>query len=111
MWPAGHRRKASPKGMRYPRDLTDDGRLVEPINPPTRNCGRTRNIDVREVPNSISYVLAMDCRPAQALDLGADIRIDQSQQKATAGVRTLGQDDKAMCAGTPQSLLLLPITR
>ena len=68
MWTAGHRRNASRKGMRYPSDLTDDEwRLVEPFIPPARHGrvlhgGRKRHVDVREVLNSIFYVLATGCQ-------------------------------------------------
>ena len=62
MWTAGHRRNASRKGMRYPSDLTDDEwRLVEPFIPPARHGERKRHVDVREVLNSIFYVLATGC--------------------------------------------------
>lgn len=62
MWTAGHRRNASRKGMRYPSDLTDDEwRLVEPLIPPARHGERKRHVDVREVLNSIFYVLATGC--------------------------------------------------
>lgn len=62
MWTAGHRRNASRKGMRYPSDLTDDEwRFVEPFIPPARHGERKRHVDVREVLNSIFYVLATGC--------------------------------------------------
>ena len=63
MWTAEHRRNASRKGLRYPSDLSDDEwRLVEPFIPPARHGGRKRHVDVREVLNSIFYVLATGCQ-------------------------------------------------
>ncbi len=63
MWTAEHRRNAPRKGMRYPSGLTDDEwRLVEPFIPPARHGGRKRHVDVREVLNSIFYVLATGCQ-------------------------------------------------
>lgn len=63
MWTAEHRRNATRKGLRYPSDLTDDEwRLVEPFIPPARHGGRKRHVNVREVLNSIFYVLASGCQ-------------------------------------------------
>jgi transposase len=63
MWTAEHRRNASRKGLRYPSDLTDDEwRLVESFIPPARRGGRKRHVNVREVLNSIFYVLATGCQ-------------------------------------------------
>ena len=63
MWTAEHRRNASRKGMRYPSDLTEDEwRLVEPFIPPARRGGRKRHVNVKEVLNSIFYVLATGCQ-------------------------------------------------
>ena len=63
MWTAENRRNASRTGMRYPSDLTDDEwRLVEPFIPPARHGGRKRHVDVREVLNSIFFVLATGCQ-------------------------------------------------
>ena len=63
MWTAEHRRNASRKGMRYPSDLTEDEwRLVEPFIPPARHGGRKRHVNVKEVLNSIFYVLATGCQ-------------------------------------------------
>ena len=63
MWTADHRRNASREGMRYTSDLTDDEwRLVEPFIPPARHGGRKRHVNVKEVLNSIFYVLATGCQ-------------------------------------------------
>jgi transposase len=49
--------------MRYPSDLTEDEwRLVEPFIPPARRGGRKRHVNVKEVLNSIFYVLATGCQ-------------------------------------------------
>jgi len=49
--------------MRYPSDLTEDEwRLVEPFIPPARHGGRKRHVNVKEVLNSIFYVLATGCQ-------------------------------------------------
>lgn len=63
MWTAEHRRNASRKSLRYPSDLTDDEwRLVEPFIPSARHGGRKRHVNVREVLNSIFYVLSTGCQ-------------------------------------------------
>ena len=63
MWTTEHCRNASRKGICYPSDLTDDKqRLVEPFIPPARHGGRKRHVDVRELLNSIFYVLATGCQ-------------------------------------------------
>jgi transposase len=49
--------------MRYPSDPTDDEwRIVEPFIAPERHGGRKRHVDVREVLNSIFYVLTTGCQ-------------------------------------------------
>jgi transposase len=59
MWTAEHRKNAIRRRLRYPSDLTDvEWRLVEPFIPPARHGGRKRHVNVREVLNSIFYVLA-----------------------------------------------------
>ena len=51
------------RGLRYPSDLTDvEWRLVEPFIPPARYGGRKLHVNVREVLNSIFYVLATGCQ-------------------------------------------------
>jgi len=63
MWTAGHRRNASRKSLRYPIDLTDEEwHLVEPFIPPAHHEGRKRHLNVKEVLNSIFYVLATGCQ-------------------------------------------------
>src|SRR5437762_1000313 len=50
-------------GLRYPSDLTDaEWTLVEPMIPPARRGGRSRDVNVREVLNAICYVLQTGCQ-------------------------------------------------
>jgi transposase len=47
----------------YPSDLTDpQWRLVEPMIPPERWGGRTREVDMREVLNGILYLNRTGCQ-------------------------------------------------
>jgi transposase len=63
MWTAEHRRAADRSGLRYPSDLTDaEWGLVEPTIPPARHGGRRREVNLREVLNSIFYVLWTGCQ-------------------------------------------------
>ena len=63
MWTAEHRRTADRSGLRYPSDLTDaEWALVEPMIPPAKHGGRQREVNVREVLNSIFYVLWTGCQ-------------------------------------------------
>lgn len=60
---AERRRCTSCKGIRYPDGLTDDEQhVVEPFIPPARHGGYKRHVDIREVLNSIFYVLATGCQ-------------------------------------------------
>jgi len=68
MWTAEHRKNASCKGLRYPSDLTEDEwRIVEPFIPPARHGRCKRHLNVREVLNSIFYVLATGCQSSALL--------------------------------------------
>jgi transposase len=63
MWTAEHRRVAERRGLRYPSDMTDaKWSLVEPMIPPAKRGGRRREVNLREVPNGIFYVLSTGCR-------------------------------------------------
>jgi transposase len=63
MWTHEHRRAADRGDLRYPSDLTDaEWALVEPMIPPARHGGRKRSINIREVLNSIFYVLWTGCQ-------------------------------------------------
>ena len=63
MWTVEQRQAHDRAGLRYPSDLTDaEWALVEPFVPPARRGGRRRTVDVREVLNGISYVLATGCQ-------------------------------------------------
>ncbi len=47
----------------YPSDLTDaQWRAVEPLIPPQASGGRKREVDMREVVNSIRYLQAAGCK-------------------------------------------------
>ena len=63
MWKPEHRRAADRRGLRYPSDLTNaEWSLVEPLIPPAKRGGRKRSVDVREVLNTIFYVLSTGCQ-------------------------------------------------
>ena len=62
MWTCENRGLYERKGLRYPSDLTDpEWALVEPLIPPAKRGGRTREVDIREVLNAILYVLGTCC--------------------------------------------------
>ena len=63
MWTAEHRRAADRRGLRYPSDMTDEEwALVAPLIPSAKRGGRPRTVDVREVLNTIFYVLSTGCQ-------------------------------------------------
>ena len=63
MWTAEHRRNADRSGLRYPSDLTDaEWDLVKSMIPPAKHGGRPRDVNIREVLNSIFYVLWTGCQ-------------------------------------------------
>jgi hypothetical protein len=54
MWTAKHRHDADRSGVRYSSDPADaEWVLVEPMIPPAKHGGRWREVNVREVLNSI----------------------------------------------------------
>lgn len=63
MWKEEHRRAADRRGLRYPSDLTDaEWAMVQPLIPPAKRGGRRRSVDLREVLNTIFYVLSTGCQ-------------------------------------------------
>ena len=63
MWTKEHRRIHARNGLRYPSDLTDEEwALVAPVIPPAKRGGRPRRIDIREVLNTVFYVLSTGCQ-------------------------------------------------
>ena len=63
MWTAVHRRAAERDGLRYPSDLTDaEWALAAPLIPPAKRGGRPRKVDLREVLNTLFYVLSTGCQ-------------------------------------------------
>src|SRR6201994_1885141 len=63
MWTTENRRRYDRAELRYPSDLTDEEwAQVEPLIPPAKRGGRRREVDVREVLNSIMYVLSTGCQ-------------------------------------------------
>lgn len=63
MWTATHRRAAARSGLRYPSDLTDaEWAIAEPLISPAKRGGRPRRVNVREVLNTIFYVLSTGCQ-------------------------------------------------
>ena len=63
MWKEEHRRAADRRGLRYPSDLTDaEWAMVQPTIPPAKRGGRRRSVDLREVLNTIFYVLSTGCQ-------------------------------------------------
>jgi len=63
MWKPEHRRAAGRRGLRYPSDLTDsEWALVAPMIPPGKRGGRKRSVNLREVLNTIFYVLSTGCQ-------------------------------------------------
>jgi|SRR5215472_6482756 len=62
-WKPEHRRAAGRRGLRYPSDLTDsEWALVAPMIPPGKRGGRKRSVNLREVLNTIFYVLSTGCQ-------------------------------------------------
>jgi transposase len=58
-----HRRAADRRGLRYPSDLTDaEWALVAPLIRPAKHGGRPRKVGVREVLNTVVYVLSTGCQ-------------------------------------------------
>jgi transposase len=63
MWTTENRPRYDRSKLRYPSDLTDEEWLrIEPLIPPAKRGGRKREVNVREVVNSIMYVLSTGCQ-------------------------------------------------
>ena len=63
MWKPEHRLAADRRGLRYPSDMTDgESALVAHLIPPAKHGGRRRSVDLREVLNTIFYVLWTSCQ-------------------------------------------------
>jgi transposase len=63
MWTDEARIQHVPRNGRYPSDLTDaEWAIVEPMIPPARPGGRSRETDMREVMNAVRYVLRTGCQ-------------------------------------------------
>ena len=63
MWTVENRASYDRSKLRYPSDLTDDEwALVELLIPPAKRRGNKRTVDVREVVNSVMYVLGTGCQ-------------------------------------------------
>ncbi|MBM3539721.1 MAG: transposase [Alphaproteobacteria bacterium] len=63
MWTTEQRRAADRRGLRYPSDTTyAEWALVVPLIPPDKRGSRPRTVNVREVLNTIFYVLATGCQ-------------------------------------------------
>jgi transposase len=63
MWSDENRRLYERGGSRYPSDLTgEEWALIAPLIPPTKQGGRRREVDVREVMIGVLYVLETGCQ-------------------------------------------------
>jgi putative transposase len=63
MWTDENRPKYNRDQLRYPSDLTDEEwEIIEPMVPPARRGGGKRTVDMREVMNSIMYILSTGCQ-------------------------------------------------
>lgn len=59
MWKSKNRARYDRSKSRYPSDLTDDEwGLVEPVIPPSKTGGGKRTVIMREVVNSLMYILS-----------------------------------------------------
>lgn len=63
MWTVENRGRYDRKGLRYQSDLTDEEwGEIEPLIPPAKRGGNKRTVDLREVVNSLMYVLSTGCQ-------------------------------------------------
>ena len=63
MWTTENRPRYERSKLRYPSDLTDEEwSLVEPLIPPAKHGGRSREVVVRDVVNGVMYVLSTGCQ-------------------------------------------------
>lgn len=62
MWTSTTRKNYSRNGLRYQSDVTDEEwRVIEPYLPPAKETGRPRVWPLREIVNSIFYVMRSGC--------------------------------------------------
>jgi len=90
MWTRENRSLYERKGLRYPSDLSDpEWALIEPLIPPAKRGGRKREVDVREVLNSMLYVLGTGCRlnQSQKRRSSAKTRAVLNAEPVNAGVK------------------------
>jgi transposase len=63
MWTTENRPRYNRDQLRYPSDLTDEEwALIEPLIPPGKRGGGKRTVDMREIVNSLMYVLSTGCQ-------------------------------------------------
>ena len=63
MWTAENRARYDRSRLCYPSDLTDaEWGLVAPLIPPAKRGGNKRTADMREVVNSLMYILSTGCQ-------------------------------------------------
>ena len=63
MWTAENLARHEGRGRRYPSDLTDaEWNLVAPHIRPAKRGGRPRTANMREVMNTVLYLLGTGCR-------------------------------------------------
>src|SRR6478672_2454029 len=63
MWTNKNRARYDRSKLRYPSDLTDaEWGLVEPLIPPGKTGGGKRTVNIREVVNSLMYILSTGCQ-------------------------------------------------
>ena len=63
MWTVENRARYDRSKLRYPTDLTDaEWALVAPLIPPAKRGGNKRTVEVREVVDTLMYVLGTGCQ-------------------------------------------------
>ncbi len=63
MWTIENRPRYDRDKLRYPSDLTDpEWEQIKPLIPPAKRGGGKRTVNMREVVNSIMYVLSTGCQ-------------------------------------------------
>jgi transposase len=62
-WTETTRAKYGREAQRYASDATDaEWALLAPLMPPRASCGRTREVDLREVVNAVFYIAQAGCQ-------------------------------------------------
>ena len=63
MWTPENRARYDRSKLRYPTDLTDaEWALISPLIPPAKRGGNKRTADMREIVDSLMYVLGTGCQ-------------------------------------------------